>query len=110
MTKPTVDNKKLLETCDSILGWMQECGTHVPLDAATAIAKALRERLVGEQLDNFRDLDDHVRKASDKIDRAGFYDEATLMVQLWMLKDEWKRKCQECWNAKPSPEPSDGKE
>jgi hypothetical protein len=107
MTKPTVE--ELLQAIQRLQYETNVSFVQMSADIAIVCA-ALRERLVVEQLDTFRDFDDHVRKASDKIDRAGFYDEATLMVQLWMLKDEWKRKCQECWNAKPSPEPSDGKE
>src|SRR3990167_11541542 len=35
--------------------------------------------------DYFRDIDEIARAASDKLDRAGFYDEATLIIQLLQL-------------------------
>src|SRR3990167_7662432 len=53
-------------------------------DAQTLLAtQAAVVRVVRD--DYFRDIDEIARAASDKLDRAGFYDEATLIIQLLQL-------------------------
>lgn len=52
--------------------------------------------------EHFRDLDPQARAASDKLDRAGYYDEATLVIQLLNLA---KYAVLEVVRAQPSPQP-----